>query len=336
MRLGDKWILRHAVLSDWEFRTGLFQKHLKSLQFREMLRESRQCIQKMEEESAFNALDISMRLKKLERRFKNKTNTPKIMKSVLNECATSGRSRFVLGNEESGHLLNLTRIPDSEGFMIPAYAGNGLKSGLNTLAALQGLRPTETAHFPSWLSEILPGGYSKSLPIYHVDKKLLDPGSGFRSLLQDFILETLVGKKIGLEWIHRPEEPQMLFGTCREKGLPVFSLFIRNSGTEDKLSLYLRGRSEIRDMLERIGSMIYGYLLKNVKDYSKPAAQAERYILTQLNDSSCSWEELHKPEHLQTSSEEIFRLMHARQSLIRLIDTRWELTRWGIICLGNR
>jgi len=27
--------------------------------------------------------------------------------------------------------------------------------------------------------------------------------------------------------------------------------------------------------------------------------------------------------------------MHARQSLIRLIDTRWELTRWGIICLED-
>ena len=149
-------------------------------------------------------------------------------------------------------------------------------------------------------------------------------------------MKTIKEEKINLEWIHRPEEPQMIFGTCREKGLPVFSLFIRNSGTEDKLSLYLRGRSEIRDMLERIGSMIYGYLLKNVKDYSKPAAQAERYILTQLNDSSCSWEELHKPEHLQTSSEEIFRLMHARQYLIRLIDNRWELTRWGIICLDDR
>ena len=142
------------------------------------------------------------------------------MKSVLSECATSGRSRFVLGNEESGHLLNLTRIPDSEGFMIPAYAGNGLKSGLNTLAALQGLRPSETKRFPSWLCEVLPGGFSKSLPIYHVDKKLLEPNSEFRSLLQDFILETLAGEKFGLEWIHRPEEPQMLFGTYREEGLP--------------------------------------------------------------------------------------------------------------------
>ena len=112
----------------------------------------------MEEESSFNALDISMNLQKLESRFKNKTNTPNIIKSVLSECATLGRSRFVLGNEESGHLLNLTRIPDSEGFMIPAYAGNGLKSGLNTLVALQGLRPTETERFSSWLRDILPCG----------------------------------------------------------------------------------------------------------------------------------------------------------------------------------
>ena len=149
-------------------------------------------------------------------------------------------------------------------------------------------------------------------------------------------MKTMKEEKINLEWVHRPEEPQMVFGTCKEEEMPIFSLFIRNSGTEDKLSLYLRGRSENRNMLDRIGSMVYGYLLKNVKDYTKTAAKMEHYILTQLNNSSCSWEELHKPEHFKTSIEEIFRLMHARQSLIRLIDKRWELTHWGIICLGYR
>ena len=126
----------------------------------------------------------------------------------------------------------------------------------------------------------------------------------------------------------------MIYGIYYEKQLPNFSIFIRNSGTEDKMSLYLRGISKEKKRLQRIGSLIYIYLLKNVKDLSKPAVQAELFFLNQIKKSSCTWEKLDKPHHLVSSPEQIFRLMYARQSLICSKGSSWELTLWGQSLLG--
>ena len=40
--------------------------------------------------------------------------------------------------------------------MIPAYAGNGLKTGLNSLMALESLRPSDPVKLIEWLNEKFP------------------------------------------------------------------------------------------------------------------------------------------------------------------------------------
>ena len=74
--------------------------------------------------------------------FNDRIRDQKILDKFFKQSTFQGASDFLIGNEESGHLLNLTRIPDINGRMIPAYAGNGMKTGLNSLAALESLRPS--------------------------------------------------------------------------------------------------------------------------------------------------------------------------------------------------
>ena len=123
--------------------------------------------------------------------FKDRIRDQKILDKFFKQSTFQGASDFLIGNEESGHLLNLTRIPDINGRMIPAYAGNGLKTGLNSLAALESLRPSNPKMLVEWLNEQLPKGYSRSLPVYHVKQELLEPESGLRKELQTLIEQVL-------------------------------------------------------------------------------------------------------------------------------------------------
>ena len=71
----------------------------------------------------------------------------------------------------------------------------------------------------------------------------------------------------------------MLLLRVLEQGDPVATVFVRNSGTEDKLSLYLRAKQAFAGSLEIIAEKIYCFLLLSFKDKNNPMAQAEQLVL---------------------------------------------------------
>ncbi|MCH2288928.1 MAG: hypothetical protein MK447_03295 [SAR324 cluster bacterium] len=132
-----------------------------------------------------------------------------------------------------------------------------------------------------------------------------------------------------IEWHHLSQEPNMLMGFSLKNHLPELCIFVRNSGTEDKLSLYFRSLGKNREMLERAINPIYGFLLKNFKDPSKSSTQLEQYILRQLKENPLNLREIQNSAKNDSTFKEIFRLMHSRQLLIQYINNRWELSQWG-------
>ena len=94
--------------------------------------------------------------------------------------------------------------------MIPAYAGNGLKTGLNSLIALESLRPSDPRKLIEWLNEKFPRGYSRSLPVYHVKQELLEPQSLLRNELKGLIEQVLEATGHSIDWHHRSQETNML------------------------------------------------------------------------------------------------------------------------------
>ena len=60
------------------------------------------------------------------------------------------------------------------------------------------------------------------------------------------------------------------------------AIFIRNSGTENKIGINLRGRKKDSRKLKFLGELILRILIKTMKDFTNPWAQDERYLLNLL------------------------------------------------------
>ena len=76
---------------------------------------------------------------------------------------------------------------------------------------------------------------------------------------------------------------------CRQKG----AVFIRNSGTEDKTVVNLRGPEEDQDKLLAAGETVLKILYQNMKDQGHSYVRAESQILKTLNDRGpCSPDDL--------------------------------------------
>ena len=88
-------------------------------------------------------------------------------------------------------------------------------------------------------------------------QELLEPQSLLRNELKGLIEQVLEANGHSIDWHHRSQEPNMLMGLSLKNHLPELCVFVRNSGTEDKLSLYFRSLSNNREMLKRNNSDLW-------------------------------------------------------------------------------
>ncbi len=98
----------------------------------------------------------------------------------------------------------------------------------------------------------------------------------------------------------------------KDKDTLKISIFIRNSGTEDKLSLYTQGNGISDDALEEFAREIYWHLLCHCKNRNSNWYQSEAQIMVDLYKESpvISW-----PENPVTKS----RLLHEMQNKQKFI-----------------
>ena len=108
----------------------------------------------------------------------------------------------------------------------------------------------------------------------------------------------------------------------------VASVFIRNSGTEDKVVLYLRGIEKYAKNLDSLSRKIYPFLLNSFKNKNSPMAQAERMVLTSLAIGPKHTSELSKLT--QVSIDRLLHEMGSRQHLIKKDGKIWRITKTGI------
>ena len=119
-------------------------------------------------------------------------------------------------------------------------------------AILQLIPDIKQQQYYQWLSNPYPSGYQKSLQVYYVDKSLLCEESVMRKQLQDLLLENLNWSGMEIKIDQNEQEPQMLMIRIFQHNLPVAMVYVRNSGTEDKLALYLRGSSKLTEQLDSL------------------------------------------------------------------------------------
>ena len=127
----------------------------------------------------------------------------------------------------------------------------------------------------------------------------------------------------------------MLLLRVLENGMPAAAVFVRNSGTEDKLALYLRGREDLSGRLEALAVKIYPFLLSSFKSKTSLMAQAERMVLLCVKDGAKQLSDLNLTHISNTSVERLFHEMSSRQKLIEKNDDLWSITELGLNFLNN-
>ena len=203
------------------------------------------------------------------------------LKDAKNAKATEiEKTNFLLGLEESGHAITPTSLQTPHVTQALAFAGNGIKAGLNSLAALSVEKNKEAL-----VEETFEAGYKKTLYVYYVDKSKLLGASDylkaaaprFQDLIQSHLSQ--LGPEFKTKVVAFAEEPDLYFIELSQGANIIGAVFLRNSGTEDKSALYLRGPKDLKIKLKALGEELHQELLAGLKDQSKDLCQLELTIL---------------------------------------------------------
>ena len=104
--VGDKWILWDALLKTYQWKCNFFRNHIKDPEFSRMLLDLENSFKNMEEQSSFDALELSFKIKNVDDEyFQESIQDPKILEKLSNE---SNSIRLLFGSISSFFTLRFT------------------------------------------------------------------------------------------------------------------------------------------------------------------------------------------------------------------------------------
>ncbi len=254
-------------------------------------------------------------------------------KWVLRQAADHPE-RYGIGSEETGHNISRGELTTRAGEAASVFLGNGLKSALNTFASTRGLTPAE-AHRP------FPPGFKRTFYVYYTKKERLAADSevflDVRKVIENECAknrdEDNGSGRTAMQG--RPEEPDMLYlAVLHADGTQRAGIFVRNSGTEEKTGVNVRGPLEDADDLLRIGAAAAVYLAGAMKDQDHPMARAEKAVLEALANGPLTEEQLPIPQGVHR--ERLVEEMANKARVIRLGADGYERTELGLRMLEAR
>ncbi len=207
-------------------------------------------------------------------------------KWVLRAAERWGES-FALGGEESGHTVVPGLLADAGGRIARLAVGDGLKSFLNTCAAIRGLAEGRDPRGTyATLAAPFPRGYKKSLYAYHVDRARFAPGEEAWEAVGRALWEAAergFPRGVAPRWAPLEDDPAVLYLALEEAGgRRRASMYVRNSGTERRTGVVLRGPAEWEGSLRAAGEAALRAILLRMKDKDDPDARAEEALLRRL------------------------------------------------------
>ena len=332
--VGDKWILWESFLSQWKCRKQFYLEKVYEHEFQLLTIQVEKKLEQMEKSGSFDAISATISVFSIEKWLIEKKRIELINAAHSYACKISN-NYFAIGSEESGHLITLGKIRLGD-MTRPVYIGNGIKCALNSMASLLHLNPNvEHQKYSEWLSNLYPSGYQKSLQVYYVDKSMLVEDSVMRKQLQDLLFENLNWPDMEIKIDQNQQEPQMLMFRIFQQKLPVAMVYVRNSGTEDKLALYLRGSYALSEQLDLLATKVYRYLMVSFKNKNSIMARAEKSILQSLNNDKRKVIELKEPEFKKVPTDRLLHEMSSRQKLIEKDKGIWRITDLGKILINH-
>ena len=250
-------------------------------------------------------------------------------KWILQKAIEAGTG-FGIGLEETGHSIHHGYAITKDGAELPFYAGNGLKGAINTLVSicLPGQKMNDM-EFDAFVKTPFEPGFKKSVPAYYVDKTLFARGSvvwnGIKErLYQSFDETTPPGYRMEEAEVGE-EEDMLFFKLIHESQGMIGTLFARNSGTEEKASVYVRGPIELKTMLTTICEEGAIDMKKNMMSQNNPMANAEILLLKQLSETK----KIDRDALRDINTERLLFEMEIKQKLIKKRGSDYSLTTMG-------
>ena len=298
--VGDKWVLLRIALLIIETRLKGF-KGAKAAALKKRLARLKQS----------DALDVSA-LQKLE----TQIDQARIGDGGFRDFP------FAVGSEETGHNITLGWMEEGEE-RLPVFCGNGLKSALNTFAASQFLLADKpVAKYYAKLERPFTPGFKGTRYVYYIHQEKFGNGSAIWHRVRKCILQA--GKKNGYRGRVIPfrEDKDMLYiSLVSPKGAQA-GVFVRNSGTENKISVNLRGTRGDASALKAIGEQTVRILFTTLKDQKNHHYKVELDLLSRIAAQPL------KEAQVTGSAQRVLMEM-AKQKLVQPSAKGWRLTPLG-------
>jgi phosphomannomutase len=254
-------------------------------------------------------------------------------KWVLKE--TRGAREFGIGCEETGHAIHGGYAIGRNGEESVFYAGNGIKGAINTLVAVSELgRDMDSNRFAAMVGEPFEPGFKKTGYSYYVDKSLFGKNSGvWIGVLEKIAVafDKYAPPQIELAEEPMDTEPDMLYLALRDGSKSIVgSIFVRNSGTEDKIGINLRGSLQLESALAKVSDEAVLFLMREMKAKGNPMARAERGVLGNIRDGL----DVGEIDRDSVNFSRLITEMEIKQKLITRESGRYELTTLGERYIG--
>lgn len=305
--VGDKWILLKILLAR-------FEQISRSRGFPEPKR--RALKREMGKLRKTGAASISS-LQKLESFLRTeKARGGKNIKPVL-----------AVGSEETGHTVTEAKLTRPDGETVSVFSGNGLKSALNTFAAAQHLSDSPKKYYAK-VSRPFHRGFKGALYVYYIRQDLFFKGSTVWQKARKTLEREAKKRHYGAKVRIFPEDPDMLYVSMSSGKAGIF---VRNSGTENKISVNLRGSKSDASNLRQIGQAAVKVLFSALKDRGHPFYKLELRALSQIASQTAKEKDLKIEKHSKT------RLVSEmqKQGIIEMKPGGFRLTALGKWCMEN-
>ncbi len=193
---------------------------------------------------------------------------------------------MLLGLEISGHIIFPITVEDESGREKRLLTGNGLLTGLLALAAIRSLELTAQEAIRPF-----DPGFSKTYYVFFVDKATFYRNSTIWLEDVDFVKEEVarlinegeLPSTTTLSFEDKEDRDVLYINLLDSKGV-LGCVFMRNSGTEDKNAIYVKGLPSIEDALVSLGKRIQSRHIATMKNRQKSEFRCEQIIFSLLND----------------------------------------------------
>jgi phosphoglucosamine mutase len=195
---------------------------------------------------------------------------------------------ILVGVEISGHLIFPIRFKNEAGSEVTLLSGIGLLTGLMALIAIKALRLE-----PAKIIEPFEPGLSHTYYVYFVDKAKFYRNSALwaadcalvRTEVEAFKKSGALPASTKLTFDEK-EDPNVLYATLRNGDGLLGCVFMRNSGTEDKASIYVKGRREFGAALLALGALAQEHHIGQMKNERRIEYVYEKLILNALQKNA--------------------------------------------------